>query len=99
MKHQGLSSLLIFDIAVDPHISADQRRTMQPFTAAPLPAEAAVLVLVEFIRHPDSSSEQLAKTIARKKHIIVSAQQIKMLFEEHDLKKKMQTDAPRPFRR
>lgn len=76
-----------FYIAVDPDISAGQHKAMQTLPVTPLPAEIAVLVLVEFVRHPDSSFEQLAKAIARKKHVTVGAHQIKMLFEEYDLKK------------
>lgn len=57
-------------------------------------AEMAVLVLAEFIRSPDSSFEQLAKKISRSKNVTVNAKQIEQLFDQHGLKKTMQTAVP-----
>ena len=61
-----------------------------------LPAEIAVLILVEFIRNPDSSFEQLAKAISRNKSVTVKAAQIERLFDQHGLKKTTRTAAPKP---
>ena len=78
--------------ASDPHKSASQR---QALTAQHSPksfsAEMAVLILAAFIRNPDSSFEQLAEKVSRNKNVTVSPQQIEHLFEQHDLKKTMQT--------
>jgi hypothetical protein len=80
-------------IASDAHIAANQRQamTMSSLSGKQLPAEIAVLVLVEFIKDPKSSFEQLAKTIAKAKGVTVNLSQIERLFLEHDLKKTTQT--------
>jgi hypothetical protein len=57
-------------------------------------AEMAVLILAEFIRSPDSSFEQLAEKISRIKNVTVSPQQIEVLFDQHGLKKTIQTAEP-----
>jgi len=81
-------------LAIDPHIAAVQRQTV--LSVVQYPAEIAVLILVEFIRNPDSSFEQLAKAISRKKSITVKAVQIERLFDWHGLKKTTRTAAPKP---
>ncbi len=77
--------------AADSHIAASQCRslTLKNLPSIPLPAEIAVLVLVEFIHSPDSGSQQLAQAIADKKNITVQPAQIERLFKEHGLKKTM----------
>lgn len=82
--------------AADSHKAESQR---QAFSAQHPPevrfsAEIAVLVLAEFIRSPDSSFEQLAKKISRSRNVTVNAKQIEQLFEQHGLKKTMQTAVP-----
>lgn len=52
-----------------------------------LPAEIAVLILAEFIRNPQISFEQLAKTMQKTRNVSVKAIQIEKLFEQHGLKK------------
>lgn len=81
-------------LAIDPHIAAVQGQTV--LSMVQFPAEIAVLILVEFIRNPDSSFEQLAKAISRKKNITVKAAQIERLFDQHGLKKTIRTAAPKP---
>jgi len=54
--------------------------------------------LAEFIRSPSSSFEQLAEKISRSKKVTVNAEQIQKLFDQHGLKKTMQTPAPAPWR-
>ena len=83
-------------LAVDPHIAAVQRKTGKALPAARIPAEMAVLILVEFIRHPDSSFEQLAKAIFRDNSVTVKADQIESLFDRHGLKKTTGIAVPRP---
>jgi len=85
-----------FYFAADPHKSASQRQAL----AARRPpkesfsAEMAVLILAEFIRSPDSSFEQLAEKISRIKNVTVNPQQIEVLFDQHGLKKTIQTAEP-----
>jgi hypothetical protein len=83
--------------AVDPHTAASQRQAlMQELPAVELPAEIAVMVLVEFIRSPQSSFEQLAQKIARRKNVTIEAAQIERFFAQHGLKKTTRTGEPTP---
>jgi hypothetical protein len=76
-------------LAADPHIAAGQRRAMvlKDLPPAALPAEIAVLVLVAFIRNPQASFKQLAKTLSTTQNVTVDATQIERLFDVHGLKK------------
>lgn len=56
-----------------------------------LPAEIAVLVLVEFINNPELSFVQLAKAISKSKKVTVNAVQIERLFSRFGVKKTPQT--------
>lgn len=93
-RHKVGSSFIYF--APDPGIAAVQRQTTESLAGAPLPAEIAVLILVEFIRKPDSSFEQLAKAISRDRGVTVGAAQIERLFDRHGLKKTIRTAPPKP---
>ena len=94
-QKQGRSYIYL---AMDPSTQAIQlqAREGKNVSVPILPAEIAVLILVEFIRQPDLSFEQLAKAIARQRHILLGAAQVKELFDLHGLKKTMQTAVPRP---
>jgi len=83
-------------LAVDPDIVAVQRQTVEGLSVIQFPAEIAVLILVEFIRNPDSGFEQLAKAISRKTSVTVKAAQIERLFDQHGLKKTIRIAAPKP---
>jgi hypothetical protein len=83
-------------LAIDPHIAAVQRQSVESLSVMHLPAEIAVLILVEFIRNPESSFEQLATAISRDKSVTVEAAQIEKLFKQHGLKKTTGTVAPKP---
>jgi hypothetical protein len=82
--------------AADPHKAENQRQALsaQHPPKVRFSAEIAVLVLAEFIRSPGSSFEQLAEKISRSKNVTVSAKQIEQLFDQHGLKKTMQTAVP-----
>jgi len=82
--------------ASDSQPAARQRQALarQPPPAAQLPAEIAVLLLVEFIRSPESSFDQLAQKIAHSNNVTVDVAQIERFFDQQGLKKKMQTAAP-----
>ena len=85
-------------LAADPQTADIQRQTItSPESAGTqLPAEIALLILVEFIKCPSYSFEQLAKAISNRKKVIVEARQIQMLFEQHGLKKTTKTAPPKP---
>jgi len=87
-------------LAADPHTAADQRRAMamQHLPPAPLPAEIAVLVLVAFIRNPQASFKQLAKTLSTTQNVTVDAVQIERFFDLQGLKKTTYTVAHTPCR-
>jgi hypothetical protein len=83
--------------SVDPSIATVQCRAMDVGNPpAQLPAEIAVLILVEFIQHPDASFEDLTRAISRKTHVAIDAGQIQWLFDQHGLKKTTQAQAPPP---
>jgi hypothetical protein len=82
--------------SVDPSIATVQCRTMAGRKPTELPAEIAVLILVEFIQNPDSSFEDLTRAISRKTRVAIDAGQIQWLFEQHGLKKTTQAQAPPP---
>lgn len=83
-------------LAIDPRIAVVQRQSFESLLQTQLPAEIAVLILVEFIRHPESSFEQLARAIRRKQGVALLPAQIEALFDQHGLKKTIQTGAPEP---
>lgn len=83
-------------LSMDPSIASAQRQAMRCEPSAPLPAEIALLVLAECIRHPDFSFKQLADAVARRTNVLVGAPQIERLFEQHGLKKTTRTMAPKP---
>ena len=93
-QKQGRSYLYL---AMDSSIQAMQLQAGEEKSVSvpTLPAEVAVLILVEFIRQPDLSFEQIAKAITRQRHILLSADQVEELFDLHGLKKTMQTAVPR----
>ena len=78
-------------LSIDPPTASHQRQVvdMQLLPAEPLPAEIAILVLVEFIHHPDADSKQLAQAIMQKKRVSVNISQIEGFLDLHGLKKKM----------
>jgi hypothetical protein len=65
------------------------RLQSQLFTAkesGSLNAQAAVYVLVEYIKHPEASVAELSKAV-EKREVKASPEAITVLFKEHDLKK------------
>lgn len=83
-------------LAIDPHIAAVQRQSVESLSQPQLPAEIAVLILVELIRNPDSDFEQLVQAINCKRGITLHAVQIEKLFDLHGLKKTIRTEASKP---
>ena len=85
-------------LAADSKTAAVQRQAMaepEP-PEIQVPAEIAILILVEFIKSPRKSFKQLAKAISLGKNVTVEARQIEVLFEQHGLKKTPPTAPPRP---
>ena len=67
-----------------------------PSPSTPLSAQAAVLVLVEYIKNPELSFEQLAAHLHKQGHLTVAAENIRRFFAEHSLKKTPETPTPGP---
>ena len=85
-EKQGRSYLYF---AAELQTAAGQRQALarQRLQAIQLPAEIAVLLLVEFIRNPESTFDQLAKKIRDSKNVTLNVAQIERFFEQHGLKK------------
>lgn len=73
-------------IAKDADIAAIQLKAATSSNVQ-LPAEIAVLILVEFINKPGSTFAQLAKAISQSKKVTVSAAQVETLFARSGVKK------------
>jgi len=58
-----------------------------PSPSLSLSTQAAVLVLVEYIKNPELSFEQIAANLQQHQHLSVAAESIRRFFQEHDLKK------------
>jgi transposase len=63
-----------------------QSQVVEVRTPEPLSAQAAVFVLVEFIKRPEASFLELSQAVA-KKQVIATPEAIAQFFREHDLKK------------
>lgn len=95
LQRQKIGSSHVY-LAVDPRIAVVQRQSFESLSQAQLPAEIAVLILVEFIRNPDSSFEQLVRAMRRNRGITLHAAQIEALFDLYGLKKTIRIGAPEP---
>lgn len=97
LQRQKIGRSFIY-LAADLRTAARQRQNLSVQSTQPneFPAEIAILVLVEFIRHPDASFAQLAKTIKREVKVTIEVAQIEQLFQQHSLKKTMVTAGQPP---
>jgi hypothetical protein len=78
-------------LALEPQLNRRQREqvTLQPSPRAigALSTQAAVWVLVEYIKHPELSFDQIAAELQEQRQLTLAAQDIQRFFEEHALKK------------
>ena len=74
-------------LAADADAASRQRRALQEPKAPLLPAEMAVLVLVEFIHSPEAGFQQLANAVSRRTGAVIKSDQVQALFERHGVKK------------
>jgi len=63
----------------------------KPESPAPLSAQAAVFVLVEYINKPGLSFEQIASNVQRQRQITVTQESIRCFFKEQGVKKTPET--------
>ncbi|HMB31448.1 MAG TPA: BlaI/MecI/CopY family transcriptional regulator [Desulfohalobiaceae bacterium] len=75
--------------AADHQIAKTQYQALeaQNLPSAPVPAEIAVLVFVEFIQNSEASFEQLASILKSKRKVTITAKQIEKVFTQYDVKK------------
>ena len=74
-------------LAADAQRAGHQRQAMTAKQAMQLPAEIAVMVLAEFIRQPSAEPDLLAKRASKRAGVRIETGQVRVLFEQHDLKK------------
>ena len=63
----------------------------KPQSPAPLSAQAAVFVLVEYINNPELSFEQIACNVTQQRQITVAQESIRCFFKEQGVKKTPET--------
>jgi transposase len=84
-------------LSKEPKLNGPQRQqallTQEPAPSTSLSTQAAVWVLVEHIKNPGLSLEQLAAHLQEQRQLPVTCQHIDRFFQEHGLKKT--PDAPR----
>lgn len=80
-------------LAADPAVQTIQLQalTSQRRALSSLPAEVAVIILVEFIKHPEFNVAQLTKAVASRCQMTLEPGQIEDLFARHGLKKTTRT--------
>ena len=61
-----------------------------------LSTQAAVLVLVEHVKNPELSFEQIAANLHRQEQLTIAPENISRFFDEHGLKKTPETPSPEP---
>ncbi|MCI0539117.1 MAG: hypothetical protein L0Z50_28245 [Verrucomicrobiales bacterium] len=78
-------------LATDPELNRRQREQttlVQPPSPTPsLSTQAAVWVLVEYIKDPGLSFEQIAARLQEQREVALAPETIQRFFQEHDLKK------------
>ena len=78
-------------LALEPQLNRRQREqvALVPSLHSPsaLSTQAAVWVLVEHIKHPEWSFEQIATSLREQRQLTLAADDIQRFFDEHGLKK------------
>lgn len=78
-------------LATDPELNRRQREQAAfvppPSPTISLSTQAAVWVLVEYIKNPELSFEQMAALLQEQHELAVAPESIQRFFQEHDLKK------------
>lgn len=78
-------------LSMEEHMNRRQRERQKEQTPKkppkPLSAEAAVFVLVEFIKHPQLSFEEISKALQKTQNITIHSEDIAQFFQKHGLKK------------
>lgn len=67
-----------------------------PSLSTSLSTQAAVLVLVEYIKNPGLSFAQIAANLQKQRQLTVAPEAILRFFQEHDLKKTSEIQTPGP---
>lgn len=86
LQRQKLGRSYIY-LAPDQETAAHQWQATQKTGVVQLPAEIAILILVEFIRNPEAGFGKLANVVSRRSGLPIKTRQISALFDQHGLKK------------
>jgi hypothetical protein len=78
-------------LAADPHLNRQQREqaafAQATSPTAALSTQTALWVLVEYIKEPRLSFEQIATRLREQRNLAVAPESIQRFFQEHDLKR------------
>lgn len=74
-------------VSADEQTAASQLQVVSNTEKMALPAEIAVLILVEYIHHPKAGFGKLAQRIGRRANVHIEASQVRALFDQYGLKK------------
>lgn len=78
-------------LATEPQLNHQQREqaalAQTPSPTASLSTQTALWVLVQYIKEPGLSFEQIASRLREQRNLVVAPQSIQQFFEEHALKK------------
>jgi hypothetical protein len=84
-------------LAADQALNRRQREqalaAQPPHSTTSLSTQAAVLVLVEYIKNPALSFEQIAAHLQEQRELAVTPESIRRFFQEHDLKKTLEAQS------
>ena len=89
LQRQKIGRSFIY-LAADFRTASRQRQALSVRSSqqGELPAEIAILILVEFIRNPEAGFAQLAMTIKKGAKVTIEVAQIERLFQQYSLKKR-----------
>jgi hypothetical protein len=96
VKIEGEFRYLSLDAPLNRQQRQSARGALPPNLASPLSTQAAVLVLVEHIKNPELSFEQLAARLQRQGPLAPASESIRRFFAEHGLKKTPAIPKPKP---
>jgi hypothetical protein len=96
IKVEGEFRYLSIEAPLNRHQRESAMVAAPPSPAASLSTQAVVLVLVEHIKNPELSFEQLAARLQMQGSLAVTPGSIRRFFEEHGLKKTPELPKPKP---
>jgi hypothetical protein len=96
VKVEGEFRYLATEEAINRRQREQAAAAQPPSPRTSLSTQAAVFVLVEYIKNPGLSFEQLAANLQQQRELAVAPESIRRFFQEHALKKTPTTPTPEP---